>query len=792
MKTSKWWLLALPAAALLFAGLGGTWWLSGVDDYQTDGSLVLEGLSAPVTVLRDEQGMATIQAQSLDDLWMAQGFVTAQDRLFQMELTRLFATGRISELAGEEALGLDTRMRTFGFHRQARALAERLSPEMRSWFEHYLAGVNAYVSTMAAEHPVEFALAGIEPGPWETSDTLAVAYYMSWMSSANLQTEVIAQMLVEELGEERAREIFPLNVHPEDGSQGAWLRPLEHGQVGFARAHGSALLSPPALGLGSNNWVVGPQRSASGKPILADDPHLDARMLPGPWHPVGLVAPGVHAVGVTVPGIPGLVIGRNERVAFGVTNAYADTQDLYVEKLDPADPTHYLEGEASYPFEIIEEALRYKDGDGLSEQTIQIRLTHRGPVVSEVLPDLHTDAVLSLHWAPFEAQGPEIGLNRLITAASVGEVHRALSDLDMLVLNWVYADVDGHIGWVVSGALPIRERGDGTLPLPVTDGRDDWIGFIPDGGNPQDHDPARGWLGTCNHLTVGADYPWYYSSHVSPTFRYDRLTELMEPSRPTTPQDHWAWQRDTLNPLARRVAPILAQALAQDPRTEELATILEGWDHHDDLAHVAPTVFQATWRQLAFLTFEDELGAELAVTMLEDWYFWEQRLQQMVVEGTSPWFDDSRTPEVEDRDRLVVLAGMAALGQLGADPEAWTWGRLHQLEFVSPIRRSGPGKGLLGGGSHPMGGSGHTLCRGLYDYDQPFAPRVTASLRMVVDLADEDKVMAVLPGGATARLFQPHTTDQIAPFMTGEPAFWWFSEEAVREHAQSELVLSPG
>jgi len=776
---------------------------SFLNSFQTEGTLVLPGLEQTVTVQRDEKGMAYIYARSMHDAIMAQGFVTAQDRLFQMELTRLVATGRICELAGEEARPLAIRMKTIGFLRNARKHAALLDEETRAFFQAYLDGVNAFITLRPKEHHLEFKLAGIKPTPWAIEDSLAVLYLMSWNFSANLDTEIITQMLVDKLGLEKAEEIFPVNINPDEdlhevkedrSTTQAWAA------VGLERDEAIlAYLRDRSLRLSSNNWCVGPGKSAGGKPMLADDPHLDARILPGPFYPNGLITPQVRAVGVTIPGIPGIAVGRTNHVAFGATNAYGDIQDLYVETLDPRDPERYLEGERSLPFETVEETLRIKDKgspEGYREEKIKIRLTGRGPVISGVLPGLKTGKVMTLRWAPVENMDPCIGLHRLLACRTVKDLRQAAERLNIIMLNFVFADKEGNIGWFVTGKLPIRSNGDGTVPYVVTGPGDNWIGYVPFHEMPQSFNPERGWIGTCNHKTVKEDYPYYYSSHLSPSYRYERLKQLLENPERKSAQDHWEIQRDTLNLMAKRIAPLMAKALVEHEETKAMGEILSHWDYRDDPGKAAPTVFQAVYRNFALLVFQDELGESLARTMLEDWYFWEERLQRMVLKGSSPWFDNVNTQEiVESRDDLFFQAGLKTTQDMalshGKDPEKWEWGKVHRIEFVSPIRRKGFGKGLVGGGSHPFPGSCETLYRGIYGFNEPFDVNTSAALRMVVDFADEDKILAVLPGGVSGRLFHPHARDQVDAFMSGEKVYWWFSDRAISEHRRTKLELTP-
>jgi penicillin amidase len=391
---------------------------------------------------------------------------------------------------------------------------------------------------------------------------------------------------------------------------------------------------------------------------------------------------------------------------------------------------------------------------------------------------------------------PTIGFDRLLTARSVNEIRKALGEVTTIMLNFVFADRDGQIGWQTSGRLPIRSPGDGTFPFAVKDGVDNWSGWIPWEKMPHSTNPEKGWVGTCNHATVTRDYPYYYSSHLSPSYRQRRLMQLLNVPGKRKAADHWAMQRDTKNLMAEIIAPVMAAALATHEDTRDLAKILAGWDYRDDPEKAAPTVFQAVYRNFALLTFEDELGRDLAETMLSNWYFWQERLQAMVLDRDSPWFDNCQT-----RDRKESMADIfhaAALKarqdleeRLGKDPAKWLWGKAHRIELVHPIRRQGLGKSFLGGGSHPMGGSGETLYRGFYDFRNPFGVTIFASVRMVADLADDDKVLAVLPGGVSGRLFDPHCKDQIPAYLSGEKLCWWFSDRAIQQHCRNTLLLRP-
>ena len=803
MKSKRRWPWYLLLSVIILAAVVVFFPYSSLNDYQKEGRLDLPGLKDTVDVLRDEKGMAFIYAKNLPDALIAQGFVTAQDRLFQMTLSRLFASGRISELVGDVGKESDIRMRTIGFHRQAEKHAKILAPETRRFLQKYTDGVNAYIKNHKDTRHLAFKLSGITPSPWTIEDTLTIMYFMGWDSAGNLPAEIISQMLVEKLGLEKAREIFPIERNPDEvkgapvkGMTGE-TKPVMMNLAGDYRI--KKYLEPGTLRVGSNNWALSPRLSESGKPIVANDPHLDSRILPGPWYPCGIILPDLRAVGVIIPGIPGMVVGRTSHYALGITNAYGDAQDLFVETLDPEDPSRYMEGEKSLPFEVVEEPLKIKDKEapgGMREEKITIRFTRRGPVVSGAFSELKTKKVMTLRWAPFENMWPELGIEKLLFARSVDEVREALRWINVIMLNFVFADTEGNIGWHVSSRLPIRSEGSGALPQVVKDSRDLWTGFVPFDENPHRYNPSRGWVGTCNHYTVTQDYPFYYSSSVSTSYRYERLTQLLDTPQKKSQDDNWHYQRDTLNLLAKSITPIMINALTPYEDTRELGQILAAWDRRDDADEAGPIVFHAVFEKFAFLVFRDELGDDLATSMLNQWNYWQERLQKMILEGDSPWFDNVDTKTVkEDRDGLLHQAGLEAIeaigSRLGKDPEKWRWGKLHTIEFVSPVRTEGFGKGLVGGGIYPFPGSVDTLCRGMYDYDKPYDVTVSASLRMVADLGDEEKVLAVLPGGVSGRLFDPHTTDQIPSFIDGGKVHWWFSDKAIKTHAKNSLTLVP-
>lgn len=821
--------LLLGLLALLLLAIAAAWLLvPRMNLYRTGGTLHLEGIAAPVEIVRDELGQAYVHAQNADDLWFGQGYATAQDRLFQMHLTRLFAEGRLGELAGDRVRDLDLRLRTYGFHRLARRQAALLDEPSRRHFQRYADGVNAVIAS-GKDRPLEFRLAGLDPEPWTIEDSLAITFYMSWNSSANLRHEILAASLDRQLGGS-AELLRPLNWNP-DLEADPIGRPAAGVLAGPARkpaalgeettATLAALLAPPpgsgfaggwdpggATALGSNGWAVGKSRSPSGLPIVANDPHLDARMLPGPWHPIGLILPEGRAVGATIAGLPGITIGRSADVAISVTNAYADLQDLYLETVDPERAGHYLDGGVSLPFDVFEETFRFKDGDaegGFREERRELRATRRGPVISDVLEgriDRRPDQVVSLRWAPAETLATHLGFTSLVTAKSVAEIDAELSRLTVISLNFVFADRQGGLGFRVSGRPPRRAAGTGTRPFAIDKALpegDNWQGFLGPDEMPHAAAPARDWLGTANHLTIAPGLPYYFTDFAASSYRYRRLREVLDGPEKLSVEQHWQLQRDTKNLLAERLVPIFVAALEKDEESRDFVEILKLWNFRDEAEGAAPLIFQEMLRQTVRATLEDDLGEELAEEYLDSLYYWQERFESLLVAngegGGAAFFDDKNTPLVESRDDILLRAAEAARRRLapkaGTDPKKWQWGRFHTITFFHPLRREGLGAAWLGTEPLPMGGSAETLMRGWYDTRKPYEVSFLASLRFVADLGDDDKMLFVLPGGAAARMFHPHYKDQLPAFLSGEPGYLWVSDRAIATHTVSKLELRP-
>ena len=603
--------------------------------------------------------------------------------------------------------------------------------------------------------------------------------------------------LIDSLGPGKAFELRPLTINPDDPAtepeNSVWA------SVDLDFSFDDSLDSPfqARYAMGSNAWASDAKKSANGAPILSNDPHLDARQLPGFWYPMGIITPELRAVGGSSPGGPGLGIGRNEDIAWGATNGYADAVDIFIETVDPDNDNNFLEGDQSIAFTIRTEELRIKDGEaegGYRVETLRIRETSRGPVISDHGMNVVEGKVLSLRWAVPEFVGPDSGNRELLSAKSVNEALVAIGKI-ATPLNYIVVDTGGNIARLGSGTVPIRQFGDGLVPLNVS-AEDNWLGRIPPQEMPLQINPDKGWVGTANHRITESDYPYAYSTHFSGSWRYRRLMELFDDKAALTADDHWAANLDIKNLLAQRMRPAMIAVFENEPALSHLAAELAQWDLLDDKDQAAPLIFQSVFRHFAIETFADDMDEALLMDYLKQSYYWQERLLLWYERGTSEWFDDSRTPERESRDDLIKRSGLAAVAELsakwGENPADWQWGDEHIITFAHPVI---PGKAAarwIGGGIHPFSGSGETLNRGVYQFDQPYETKIIDSVRMIVDMSDSDKVEAHFPGGPSERWFDPWNKNFLDSWLSGEKRYWWFSDEAIQSNAQHELILQPG
>ena len=734
---------------------GGYLWLRGSLP-QIDGEIEVAGLQAPVVIVRDRWAIPHIEATSVLDASFALGFVHAQDRLWQMEFQRRLGAGRLAEILGVRALPSDRFMRTLGFYRQAEASLAHLEPETVAWLQAYADGVNAFLQSRTGVLPPEFLiLRHTDPEPWRPADSLVWLRLMALDLATNYRDELTRARLARRLSAEQIADIWP--TYPESA-------PVT--LVELARAlpwdELAAVLPPGAPGgIGSNAWVVGPGRSTTDGALLANDPHLGLQA-PGVWYLAHLRAAGLELVGATLPGIPAVVLGHNGTIAWGLTNTGADTQDLFIERVDPEDPARYLTPDGSAPFERREELIQVAGAPPVAHT---VRATRHGPVISDLMADAKAtfgaDQVVALAWNALAED--DVALQALLDmgkAQNWQEFVAALQGVGGPMQNIHYADTSGHIGFIAPGRVPIRRNGDGRWPVPGWTGEYDWQGWIPFEALPRAVDPADGVLFNANNRVVPPDYPYLLTADWEAPHRARRLAQLLERDA-FGPADFAAMQADVLSLLAEDLLPLMLTAAPGGPAAAAAMARLENWDRAMRADAAEPLIFAAWYRELSRLIYADELGD------LFDG-FWHVRPQFMdrILTRRQIWCDDVRTDPVETCAELAGAALDAALLDLtqrfGDTPDDWRWGDAHVARMRHPIFADQPVLDLLFDVEVPTGGDSVTVNVGHFNprnEHAPFASTHAAAYRAIYDLADLDESRFVTATGQSGNPLSRHYRD---------------------------------
>ncbi len=757
---------------------------------ETSGRLQLPVFGAPVEIVRDRHGVPHIFAQSERDAYAALGFVHAQDRLAQMDLMRRTAEGRLSEVIGAAALAHDRFVRTLGLRGQADAAFAALTPETRAVFEAYAAGVNAYLTSHGGAWPPEILFGGIAPPPWEPVHSLLWGRLMSVQLAVNWRGELTRARLASRLTPEMLAELWP--DHPPDAATTLARLAADFGSLALDRL---AAALPPPLGpdQASNEWVISGERTTTGKPLLANDPHLGLGA-PGVWYLARIEAPGLSLAGATAPGVPLLVLGHNGALAWGFTTTNADTQDLFFEKIADGDPALYETPAGPRSFSIRSEIIAVKGDEPV---TLSVRSTRHGVVLSDLA--LATDAVppgYVLALAEAAAERPDRtadALYRMNRAKNAEEFVAALSSWHAPVQNIVYADTAGRIGVYTAGRVPRRKSGDGWIPQPGWGGEFDWLDFIPFAELPHAADPPSGRLINANNRVVSDGYPFFVSRDWDSPERAERIAERLAERAKHDIASMESIQADDVSLFARRLLPTIAHIRTNGARDREALSKLANWDARMDRGRSEPLIFNAWVRQITADLLVRGLGPGATDLLRES-----PVLVRHAFEGTSEFCDDRTTDAAESCADLVSAALSRALDELtriyGADTDKWRWGDAHAAAFVNPLFSRIPVLARWTAFRQPTDGDNFTIRRAAArpgDSANPFAHVHGQSLRAVYDLADLRRSRFIIAPGQSGSPLSPHWGDLVPLWAHAGSLALSGDAEALLADGASRLVLTP-
>ncbi|TDW91146.1 penicillin amidase [Kribbella sp. VKM Ac-2566] len=801
-----------------------------------DGTIELDGLDAEVSVVRDTNGIPQIYADTPADLFAAQGYVHAQDRFFEMDFRRHVTSGRLSELFGKTALETDKFVRTLGWRRVAEKELPLLSPTTRQYLDDYARGVNAYLTKHSGSAlSLEYAVLSLQPGgpknytpePWTAADSLSWLKAMAWDLGGNLDEEVTRTKLLAAMSARNVESLYP--QYPYDRNQPI----LSAGSVG---RDGKFTTSPvstevrrsmltqdllksldsvqkvakglPELlgqgdGVGSNSWVVSGDHTTTGKPLLANDPHLGATM-PGIWTQVGLHCNNVGKTcpfdvsGFSFSGLPGVVIGHNNAISWGFTNLDPDVQDLYLERIEGNNVLYNNKWRA---MATREETFKVAGQD--EPVKITVRETRHGPLISDVDEDERkvgesaaaqakypTAYGVALQWTALNPGRTADALFAINTAQNWTQFRAAAQQFQVPSQNLVYADTDGHIGYQAPGLIPIRTTGRGDWPVPGWDPKYAWKGYVPFDALPSEFDPADGIIVTANQAVVPNTYTYYLTNSWDYGYRSQQILDRIKAAGKLDANAMASIQLDTKSKAAEMLVPYLLRISIDDAFDKQGQDVLRNWDFTQPPDSAAAAYFNVVWRNLLALTFHDQLPED---TWPDGGSRWFEVIHTLIGQQNSGWWDNIGTPQRESRDDILrealINARTEITQKMAREPANWQWGRLHKLTLTNQtLGKSGIGavEKIFNRGPYELGGGTSIVDATGWDAAKGYDVTATPSMRMVVDLSDFDKSRWVNLTGVSGHAFSSNYTDQTDLWVKGETLQWAYTKgavEATRKHS---------
>ncbi len=765
---------ALAVSALVLGSVGWFRAESGASRLPAEGVVkeVLPGMRTPARVVLDRAGVPHVQAENERDAWFLEGYLHARERFFGMEVSRRAASGRLAEIFGEAALPDDRKLRTWRLAAVARRQTGELTDGERDALDAYVAGVNAALDRWGRWIAPEIALLGVEPEPWKVEDSLGIGLLFQLGVSQAMGEEMDRAVELGSLGRARAIDLWGWT----NEQARRWIPP----NAGETPRNADDAIIVGMSGLGSNQWALAGSKTASGRPLLANDPHLSVSM-PSPWFPIHLTAPGLNVAGVSLPGAPGIMIGHTDGVAWGFTMAMLDDQDLFQIELDPSGHRERWNG-SWVPLQVVEERF---DVLGWKEpiQT-EVLVSRHGPVVRR-----RGERALALTWSALREPSP---LGVFLTMDHAETVEQTLAAWQGAVgpgMNLAAADTEGHILHGVVGRVPERGHGAGRLPAPGNDPRWDWRGLRPERENPMKEDPDAGFVATANHdLFAEGDYPEseFFPGEFDSPWRIRRIRQVLEGSGDWTVAGCLGLQMDVVSERARTMLFLLQPELREHGGWT--ASVLLSWDGRMKAGSAAPFVLTRLMNRLIDVVGGDEARR----AGVEGSFLGPAELVRLLAGALDPaWWDDVETPAKEDRAAIV----RRVLDELDAEHDGRPWGAVHTVTFRHPLGRA-PVMGplldrLLSPGPFPVGGDGSTVNRAAYLRKRPYGVAVIPSMRFVADVGAWDNSILIVPPGASGRPWSPHFDDQIPEWRNGGSVSLPFSRSAVEASAQAVLELQP-
>ncbi len=771
-----------------------------------DGEFHISGLEQPVEVYTDEWGVPHIFAESEDDLLFTAGYIAARERLWQMTVVGSAARGELASLFGKDLISSDVYLRTWRIPETGRRGAEKLSPEIKILVQRFCDGINTWVDEVEDNLPPEFKIIGAKPLKWVPSDVIGYARLMAHDLQQSWKPEILFGSVLSVYGKEKLQELLPPAYGSEQPTIGENFQLPGGMQEVYAEIRKQEstirqLTGTDGHDIGSNCWVIGGSKTPTGKPILANDPHLGFTQ-PAKWYEMHLVGGRFNVSGVCLAGIPVPVLGQNQAIAWGFTNVMADDIDFFIETVDPHNPNLYQSGEDWLEFESISETIPVK---GAQDTTIIIRMSKHGPVISDIHSMVKSSGtVISMQWTGLDNFKILESLFGLSLAYDWESFSAAVEKFGVPGQNIVYADTAGNIGWRPAVKVPIRKDGESLIPRPGNDPAYDWKGYVPFSEMPYLFNPPEGYIVTANNKSIDDTYPYYISNLWLHPSRAMRIHERINEEVLISVDDVKSIQTDYIAPFSRALAPVLVDLCQEtdDANVNTALELLRSWDGDESPESAAALVFHVTLFQLLKHVYRDELdliGPDAFSAYLDLAMIPHRNIEWVLMDETSTWVDNIQTPDyVETLSDIVQQSLVSAVDEIehlvGSDPVGWSWGKVHTLTHPHDLGKVALLDKLFSFNVGPFitGGSGNSVNNGGFSYDKPYVHDFGPSMRRIVDFSNLNETQFVLPTGQSGLPASPHYSDQAQYYNMGKYRTTWFDKDAIQSSDKfSHLRLLP-
>ena len=766
-----------------------------------EGHHSIKGLNKSVDIYTDAFGVPHVFAQNEEDLFYAAGYYAARDRLFQMSIVNFSVRGELSSALGDELIDSDIYLRTWRIHDTAKKLVGELDPQTVQLINAFCAGINYRIQEVYNDLPIEFKLLQIKPPVWNPSIVTGYARMMAREMSSSWKPEIVYGAIENYFGKEKLKEIYPYysDDHPTIASASFKNKMLS--DIMNQELFLEDLLGYNSSVSGSNNWVISGSRTKSGKPLLANDPHLKFTQPPR-WYEMHLKGGRFNVSGLCLAGIPMPIIGQNEHIAWGLTNSMVDDMDFFIETINSKNRNQYLYNGNWEDMKIITETIPLKNN---RDTTITIRLTHHGPIITDVHNLLNEDTVsLSMAWTGNWLTKEIDGLFGLSTSKNWSDFTNAVKNYGVPGQNIVYADVKGNIGWRSAVYIPIRKQGSSLTPRPGDDPSYDWQGRVPYGEMPFLYNPESGYIATANNKVIDDSFPYYFSGLWADPSRAQQIVKRLDTLDNATVDEMKSVQLDYTSLFAKEIAPYFYDVNIDDQndRIKKSMAILKEWDFVEDIESKGALVFHSILRRLVIEVFGDELnllGDKYLDAFTSMKYLHNRSLRKILAEKKSSWIDDIRTKnKIESFDEILKRSFINGVNDIenyaGHNMENWTWGRVHYLTHNHKVGSKKILDWLFSFNVGPFlsGGSDKSPNAGSYSFSEPFAQTAGASMRRVVDFNNLNETQQIIPTGQSGLPHSKHYDDQAELYHSGGYRTTWFDENFIRKSKEfRRLTLLP-